>query len=89
MISIPCTIPIILGECEILGIANDDSGIKEVLFYVDDICKSIVSQEPYTWKWENYSPVLKIYKLTMEAHDIYGNNAKDEILVRIFNPALF
>ncbi len=89
MIPIPCTIPIILGECEILGIANDDSGIKEVLFYVNDVCKSTVAQEPYTWKWENYSPVLKIYKLTMEAHDIYGNSAKDEVLVRIFNPAIF
>ncbi len=89
MIPLPCTIPIILGECEIHGIANDDSGIKEVLFYVNDICRSSVTQEPYKWKWENYSPGLKLYKLTMEAYDTYGNSARDEILVRIFNPAMF
>lgn len=89
MIPLPFTTPIILGECEILGIANDESGIKEVLFYVNDMYKSKVTQEPYKWKWEKYSPALKQYKITMEAYDIHGNSAKDEILVLIFNPAIF
>jgi len=89
IIPLPFAIPIIVGEYEIFGIANDDSEIKEVLFYVNDMCESIVTQEPYIYTLKDSGPLPKIYKITMEAYDIYGNSAKDEILVRIFNPGIF
>jgi len=85
-IPLPCATPIIIGEFEVQGIANDSSGIKDVIFYVNDIYRASISQEPYTWKWTEHSFGLKLYKITMEASDTQGNNARDEILVRVFHP---
>lgn len=86
-ISSPLTSEIITGSVNVLADASDNQGISKVEFYIDDQFKSFDLTPEYSWLWETDDGSYPdgLYTIKVKAIDLSGNEASDEILVRLDN----
>lgn len=72
--------PLIIGGISVIADAYDnESGISEVIFYVDGIQKKVSTSEPYVYMWDEAG--FGRYDLDVVAVDNAGNSVNDEIMV--------
>jgi len=83
---IPFFTPLIIGhiDIEVNVICNDQSEINRVEFYIDDELKETDISEPYSWIWDERTPLKFRHTITIIAYDNAGNSANEEIAVRKF-----
>ena len=78
---------IIIGPCNISVQANDDIGIKQVEFYIDNELQEIDNEAPYCWLWKS-----GIFKHTIKAVAIDTSGQASSISLPIikwkFHPLL-
>jgi len=78
LIGFPTTL--IIGSIDVtVDASDDDSGVASVAFLLNNKIQSNVTTPPYTWVWEKRS--FGRYTILVEAYDVAGNNATDEITV--------
>ncbi|HEC94504.1 MAG TPA: hypothetical protein ENI45_00890 [Thermoplasmatales archaeon] len=84
------TVPTFFGNTIIIGeitveaeVHSNETGINKVEFYVDDVSKSIDSEAPYNWTWDEFT--VGRHKIKVVAYDNRGNKAEDEMDVIILN----
>lgn len=74
---------IIIGRITIEAVAEDESGIDRIEFYIDDRLKGTVETEPYVWLWDESS--FWKHRIKAIAYDNTGTISIDEREVLIFN----
>jgi len=78
LIGFPTTL--IIGSIDVIvDASDDDSGVASVAFLLNNKIQLNVTTPPYTWVWGNRS--FGRYTILVEAYDVVGNNATDEITV--------
>ena len=77
-LSIP-DITIIFGSVDIEVDATDDLMMERVEIYIDGELKSIDTESPYVYEWNEFSSGK--YVINAIAYDNATNNASDEIIV--------
>jgi len=81
---LPLRHTIIIGKANLVVDAFDEtSGIEKVEFYVDEELKATLTEEPYSWLWNE--PALFSHTIKVIACDNAGNTATDEQKVWILN----
>lgn len=77
---------ILIGKTTITAIAEDDSNIEKVEFYINEKLKSIVTQEPYEWSLKRVSGIkhFRRFTITVKAYDDTGKTATTSIDVISF-----
>ena len=81
---IPFFTPLIIGriDIEVNVIYNDQSEINRVEFYIDDELKETDISGPYSWMWDERTPLRFRHTIKVMAYDNTGNySASDEINV--------
>jgi hypothetical protein len=80
---LPIARTIIIGPITIEIDADDNSGISEAEFYVDDVLKATVTEEPFDWHMN-----IKLrgqHTLKIIAYDHAGNTRSETKTVTVFN----
>jgi hypothetical protein len=75
---------IIYGPITIVANASAPSGIEKVEFYIDDVLKDTVTQEPYSYLWHpfiQFNGLSLKHRIKVVAYDNLGNNASAELNV--------
>jgi hypothetical protein len=72
-------IPIIIGELNISVSASDNTEIKQVEIFVNNVSKAVFKDEPYIWKWDETGFGKHIIKA--EVSDLAGNSDVFDITV--------
>lgn len=72
---------IVLGNLEVEVVANDESGISKVEFFVNNQRVAVDDEEPYTYKFEAEKG---IYELKVRVINNYGGSAKEVITIKKF-----
>ena len=80
---IPFPFTIIIGKITITAEAEDNVGIINVSFYVDNQLKNASYTPPYSWTWDEF--VMGWHEIKVVAYDFSGNTAIDKRKVLIFN----
>ena len=77
---------ILIGKTTITAIAEDDSNIEKVEFYINENLKSTVTQEPYEWSLKRVAFIKHIrrFTITVKAYDDTGKTASTSIDVISF-----
>lgn len=76
---------IIFGAITIEVDASDDqSGIRCVKFYVDNELKAIDATSPYSWTWDERTPLRFRHTIKVMVYDNSGNKATNELNVWSF-----
>ncbi len=77
---------ILIGKTTITAIAEDDSNIEKVEFYINENLKSTVYQEPYEWSLKRVAFIkhYRRYTITVKAYDDTGKTATTSIDVKSF-----
>ncbi len=75
---------IAIGKISVDAYADDDVGIKNVKFYVDDELKETDATYPYSWLWDEFA--VGKHEVRIEAYDASGNSTGDRMDLTIFNP---
>ena len=77
---------ILIGKTTITAIAEDDSNIEKVEFYINENLKSTVTQEPYEWSLKRVAFIKHYRKFTIKvkAYDDSGKTATTSIDVISF-----
>jgi thiol-disulfide isomerase/thioredoxin len=77
---------ILIGKTTITAIAEDDSNIEKVEFYIDEDLKSTVTQEPYEWSLKRVAFIKHFRRFTIKvkAYDDTGKTASTSIDVISF-----
>ena len=77
--------PVIFGP---LSLDITDQNVSKAEFYVNGELKDTLTQEPYTWKWDE-SALMK-QKIETKVYDSDGNSSSSgEMTFYVFNPKLF
>ena len=50
-----------------------ESGIDRIEIYIDNELQTSLNQEPYTWEWNNKTPLRFRHTLTIITYDNAGN----------------
>lgn len=58
--------------------AEDNEGVKEVLFYIDDSFVSLDAEEPYEYEWDTGTTRDSVHTIYARAYDTTDNNANSE-----------
>ena len=70
---------IIIGGITIITSTHDNLVIDRVEFYIDDLLKSVKTEEPYCYRWDE--KVIGIHTIKVVAYDKSNNFSKDAITV--------
>lgn len=74
----------IIGEISIDVYALDaETGIERIEFYIDDVHRKTLYEEPYRWLWDEKT--FFIHTIMVRVYDNAGNSASDAIPLWIFN----
>jgi len=73
---------IIIGRKDVEVYAYDNDGIEKIEFYVDDVLKGEVTEEPYQWIWRGY---VGEHTLKVIAYDKKGDWDSDFLKATIFS----
>lgn len=77
--------PVVFGP---LSLDVNEQNISKAEFYVNGELKDTLTQEPYTWKWDE-SAFMK-QKIETKVYDQQGNsNSSGEMTFYVFNPKIF
>jgi hypothetical protein len=74
---------VIIGEITIRVNAYSEDGIDKVEFYIDNLLKETIDEEPYNWLWDEKK--MGRHTIKVIAYDNKGNKAEDKTNVMIFN----
>jgi len=74
---------VIIGEITIRVNAYGEDGIDKVEFYIDNLLKETIDEEPYEWLWDERT--FGTHEIKAVAYDNADNMAIDEEKVMIFN----
>ena len=74
---------IIIGKINIETIAEDESGIKKIEFYIDNDLKAIDYEMPYEWLWNEIA--MGKHEIKVIAYDSTDTIAMKKMEVMIFN----
>lgn len=85
-VPLPIPITIVIGTIQIEGTVNGSTGVLKVDVHINDNLKQCMTQEPYTWVWDEHSYGLRAHNIKMTVYDNGGNSAHDEIQVHVINP---
>jgi outer membrane protein assembly factor BamB len=66
----------------VLNVSDNESGIRTVEFYLDDILLSNITNEPFSYCWNQSSFSLKTHTLKIVSHDGAGHQASREISLK-------
>jgi len=76
-------LPLIIGRITIEVDAKDnDTGIRNVEFYINGKLEANITSEPFSFKWTGRRILKHRHTFKVVAFDFAGNNASDEITVR-------
>lgn len=70
---------LIIGDIIIMADVDDESGISQVEFFIDDELMISVEDEPFLFHWDDRC--FGMYTITVDAYDTAGNVASDSIRV--------
>ncbi|MCD6473636.1 MAG: hypothetical protein J7K47_01835, partial [Thermoplasmata archaeon] len=68
-----------IGGITIITSTHDNLVIDRVEFYIDDLLKSVKTEEPYCYRWDE--KVIGMHTIKVVAYDKSNNFSKDEITV--------
>jgi hypothetical protein len=74
---------VIIGEITIRVNAYSEDGIDKVEFYIDNLLKETIDEEPYDWLWDERT--FGMHEIKVVAYDNSGSTIVDEREVIIFN----
>jgi len=78
----PFFMTLIIGKIDIIVNASDSkSGIGSIELYVDEELQLVWNEEPYTWTWDEKTPLRFRHTIRVTAYDNAHNHANDEIIV--------
>lgn len=72
-------VPVVVGVVEVKVVASDDCGVERVEFYVDEALKSVDTEKPFVWFWDEKA--FGRCTVRVVAYDCSGNSAVDELVV--------
>ena len=71
----------IIGAITIEIDVIDNIGVDKIKLYIDDELKTNLTKKPYTWRWDEKTPLRFKHTLKAVAYDKAGNSATSEITV--------
>ena len=73
-------IPLVIGPIDIkINASDNDTGLKYIEIYVDEVLSANITSEPFVWRWDERT--FGRHTLKVVAFDNAGNKATDEIIV--------
>jgi hypothetical protein len=79
---LPFPITLIIGSLGITVNATDnDSGIARVEFFIDGVSMANLTMPPYSWKWDQHTPLKFRHEISAQAYDGADNSAETSITV--------
>ncbi len=81
----PFFVTIIIGNIDIEVDASDDNEVDRVEFYIDNEYVGNDTMAPYSWNWDEQTPLRFRHTIIVIAYDSAGNSKSDEIIVWKFN----
>ncbi|HEC81565.1 MAG TPA: PKD domain-containing protein, partial [Thermoplasmatales archaeon] len=76
---LPFFTPVIIGNIDIKVTATDESGVKRVELYIDNVLKANLTTKPYTWRWSEKT--FGRHTIKIVAYDNFDNSAEKDIMV--------
>jgi len=71
----------IIGLIDVEVDAEDNVDVDRVELYIDNELKATLTNESYSWRWDEKTPLRFRHEIKAVAYDTVGNNASDEVIV--------